>query len=173
MQRCAHTRASAPISPPSHHPVPRRGGLKPPSSSAETWVAPNAAIVQRMIAKSGYRFSKRSCANKHLFRQRDRVDVAAVIRLGPVRGAAVTEEPYGVRVGAEAQVFDPFDFSALEPRPDVAGQIEHRVLGTDGRREKAIVPGIRRLETLDEFGADLVVRLADHRAERRLDAAAA
>ena len=103
--------------------------------------------------------------------QRNRIDVTAVIRLGPMGGAAVAEKARRVRIGAEPKVLDALDFSTFEPRPDVAGQVEHRVAGAGGRREEAIVCGIGRLEAIDELRADLVVRLADHRPERGADAA--
>src|SRR3954447_15416001 len=105
-------------------------------------------------------FRKRSCA-KNLFGEGDRIDVTAIIRLGPVRGPAVAEEARGVRVGAETNVLDSLDFSAIEPRSGVAGQIEHCMAGARRRSEEALVRVIRRRETVDEFRAHLVVRLAD------------
>ena len=71
--------------------------------------------------------------------QRNRIDVTAIIRLGPVGGTAVTEEARRVRVGAEAEVFDALDFGTFETGPDVAGQVEHRMAGPRGGREEAVV----------------------------------
>src|SRR3954468_24306979 len=104
-----------------------------------------------------------------LSRQRDRVDVAAIIRLAAMSGAAVTEEARRVRVGAEPQVLDAFDFSAFDPRPDVAGQIEHGVVFSHGRLEEFPARRIAGAEAFYELRPDLIVRLADQRPDRRRD----
>src|SRR5262249_43516388 len=55
--------------------------------------------------------------------QRNRVDVAAVIRLAAMGGAAIAEEAR-VAIGADIHIVDAFDAGAREPVGDKAGEIE-------------------------------------------------
>src|SRR5579863_10302691 len=57
--------------------------------------------------------------------QHDRVHVAAVIGLAAMGGAAETEKPGGVGIGAKGDILDLLDAGAGEPRADIAGEIEH------------------------------------------------
>src|SRR6185436_10295027 len=59
--------------------------------------------------------------------ERDCVHMAAIIRLAAMRGTPVAEETRRIGIGAQPEVLDARDLSAFEPRPDEAGQIEHRV----------------------------------------------
>src|SRR6185437_5367197 len=60
----------------------------------------------------------------------------------------------------------------LEPAPDVAGEVEHRMARSYRRQEEQTVFGIGIDKTLDEFAADFIARLADQRTDRGDDAAA-
>src|SRR4051812_3844775 len=104
--------------------------------------------------------------------QRDCIDVAAIVRLAAVRGAPVTEEAIRLRIGAKPKVLDAFDFSGFEAGLDEAGQVEHRVVGSLRRNEIARVGRVRGGEALNEFGTDLVIRLADQRTDCGADVAA-
>ena len=99
-----------------------------------------------------------------LIGQRDRVDMSAVIRFCPVGGAAVGIELRRVGIGAKAEVLDGRDLGPAQSGNHVAGQVEHRVARTARRLEEADRVGLDRDETVHQVLADLVVRLADHRA---------
>src|SRR5215213_716317 len=102
----AHARACVLV--PPRDTALRRGGSMSAFAS-QNWVAPIAVAVQPLR-------QKRNC-----------IDVTAIVRLAPMGGAAITEKTRRLRIGAEPEVLDAFDFSTFEPRPDVAGQVEHRM----------------------------------------------
>ena len=73
--------------------------------------------------------------------ERDRVDVPAVVRLLAMHRAAIAEEAL-VGVGVETKVVDHQDAGGLQPRPDEAGEVEHRMAGTICGNEIRGVAGI-------------------------------
>src|SRR5690242_1714055 len=91
----------------------------------------------------------------------DSRDQAAIIRLAAMGGAAVTEEPLLVRIGAQAQIRELSDARIFQAHADEGGQIEHRVARALARREEA--PIVRALvrKAGHEIGADLIGLLAD------------
>src|SRR5215510_10468751 len=105
------------------------------------------------------------------FHQRDGVDVASVVRLGAMGGAAVGVEAR-VAIGAQTEILDARNTGGGELRRHVPGEIEHGVAFARRQRKEARVVRISRAEAGDELGPDLVVRLADHRADGRHNARA-
>src|SRR5262249_62036301 len=69
-------------------------------------------------------------------RQGDGIDVAPVVRLGAMGGAAIAEKPGRIGIGAQTQILDLVDTSKLEPHGDIAGEIEHGVAIAGCRCEK-------------------------------------
>src|SRR5262247_3821966 len=64
---------------------------------------------------------------KQLFAfQRDRVHVAAIVRLFPVHRAAIAEAAL-VGIGVDAEIVDDKHAGIFQPQADQAGEIEHRV----------------------------------------------
>src|SRR6476660_8238857 len=106
---------------------------------------------------------------RSLAHERNRIDVTAVVRLAAMGGTAVAEEARRFRIGAEAEVFDALNFSAFEPGLDEARKVEHGVLRARRGSKEFSVRGVRRREPIDEFGADLVIRLADQRTDGGTD----
>src|SRR5262249_57108037 len=104
--------------------------------------------------------------------ERDGVDVAPVVGLVAVGAAAVAEEPGCIGIGAVAEVLDPAHAGRGEAGGDIAGKIEQGVLRLWRRSEESFVRSVLDLEAGDEFGPDLVVRLADGRPERDRNARA-
>src|SRR5947209_12826985 len=98
--------------------------------------------------------------------------MTAIIRLATMCGAAVTEEAGGIRVSAEPEVLEAFDFSAFEARADVAGQVEHSVVFARRRLEEPFACWVAGVEALNELRPDLIVGLPDQRADRGRDARA-
>src|ERR1700716_758514 len=72
-------------------------------------------------------------------RERNRVDVASVIRLAPMGRAPVAEEALRVRIGAAGQILDGCDAGAGQARRDVAGEVEQSVAGPGRGPEKAAI----------------------------------
>src|SRR5215470_10847100 len=101
--------------------------------------------------------------------QRDRVDVAAVVRLLAVHGAAIAVAAR-VGIGVDAEIIDHEHAGILQPQADEAGEVEHRMSLALARQEEAPMFGIRIEETLDEFGTDFVGVLADQRTDGGDDA---
>ncbi len=81
----------------------------------------------------------------------------AVVGLAVMGRAAEAEKPAGVGVGAQLEILHAAQAGALEPRGDVAGEIEQGVAGARRGDEKAGVRAIRGGEAADEVGADFVV----------------
>src|SRR5262249_58506173 len=69
-------------------------------------------------------------------------------------------------------VLDPAHAGRGEAGGDIAGKIEQGVLRLWRRSEESFVRSVLDLEAGDEFGPDLVVRLADGRPERDRNARA-
>src|SRR5579871_432277 len=92
--------------------------------------------------------------------------MAAVVRLLAVNGAAIAIEAL-VRISVDAEIVDHQDAGISQPRPDEAGEIEHRVSVALRWNEihRVVCVGIE--ETLDEFTADLIALLADQGTDRR------
>ena len=65
-----------------------------------------------------------------------------------------------------AEILDAADAGGGEARGDIAGKIEQGVLRSRRRAEEPFVGPVLGLEASDEFGPDLVIRLADGRPER-------
>src|SRR5262249_28538204 len=105
-------------------------------------------------------------------RQGDGIDVAAVVRLGAMGGAAIGEKSGRIGVGAQTQILDLVDPSKLEPHGDIAGEIEHGVAIAGCRCEKPMARGVLCTKPDNKIGSDLIARLPDHRADRRADLAA-
>src|SRR5258706_16356711 len=101
--------------------------------------------------------------------QRDGVDVAPVVALLAVGRAAVTEEPPRIRIGAMVEILDAVDAGSSETGDDITGKIEQGVLRRRRGPEESFVRHVCDEETGDEFGADLVIRLADRGTERDRD----
>src|SRR5215211_5026621 len=96
--------------------------------------------------------------------ERNGIDVAAVVRLATMRRAAVAVKPR-IRIGAQREILDAVDAATVEPRRDVAGEIEHGVtLARRGDKEPLVVE-IGGAETGDELRSDFIARLADHRPD--------
>src|SRR5262249_58729763 len=98
--------------------------------------------------------------------ERDGVDVAPVVGLVAVDAAAIAEEPRCIGISAVAEVLDPADAGGGEAVGDIAGKIEQGVLRRRRGPEESLVRRVRDEETGDEFGPDLVIRLADGLPER-------
>src|SRR6476659_3794851 len=98
--------------------------------------------------------------------QRDRVNVPPVVALLAVGRAPVTEEPRRIRIGAVAEILDGADAGSSETGDDIAGKIEQGVLRRRRGPEVSFVRRVRDEETGDEFGADLVIRLANRGTDR-------
>src|ERR671920_149472 len=97
-------------------------------------------------------------------RERDGVDVPAIIALAELGRAAIAEEALRFREGVEAKILDLADAGTREPRPDVAGQIEHGAAAV-ALLEEAVIALVLRDEALDEFRPDLVAVLPDQRSD--------
>src|SRR5690348_5161421 len=82
----------------------------------------------------------------------DGVDVAAVVRLAAMGGAAKAEKSRRLRIGARPEILDAGDVGAGEPGRHIAGEIEQRVLGARRRPEETLVARLGGKETLDEIG---------------------
>src|ERR1700739_2589968 len=109
--------------------VARRRRAGPSHSST-----PPAALAAAHFTYSGNRQRAGGPARYDpLLHQRNGADVAAVIGFRPMGAAAIAEEAGRVGVGAVAEVFDPSDAGCLEPRQDVAREVEHGVAGGGGR----------------------------------------
>src|SRR5215470_18714203 len=104
--------------------------------------------------------------------ERERADVATVVRLAQMGGAAEAVEACRVRIGAGGEILDVRNAGRSEARRDVARQVEQGMARPGGGAKETRVSRIGGAEALDQVGADLVVRLADHRPERRHDARA-
>src|SRR3954447_15173569 len=70
--------------------------------------------------------------------QRDGADLAPVVGLAAVGGAAIAEEAQ-IRVGAKREILHPVDAGAIEPRRHIAGEIEDRMAFTCRRHEEALI----------------------------------
>src|SRR5579859_634521 len=92
------------------------------------------------------------------------MDVPAIIRLLAMHGAAVTEAAL-VGIGVDAEIIDHQDAGLFQPHADESGEIEHCMSIALTWQEEHCVPGIGPDETFDEFGADLIARLADQGAD--------
>src|SRR5262249_48857445 len=79
-------------------------------------------------------------------RQGDGIDVAPVVRLGAMGGAAIAEKPGRIGIGAQTQILDLVDTSKLEPHGDIAGEIEHCVPITGSPSQKPIAPRVLTTE---------------------------
>src|SRR5215471_18949147 len=93
-----------------------------------------------------------------------------IVRLAVVDRAAIAEEGLRLGIGAAAEVVDAADAGLPEPCRDVAREIEQGMAGARPAAEEALVLGIVIGKLRHELGPDLVIRLPDHRAERRYDA---
>src|SRR5580704_7175135 len=112
------------------------------------------------------------CAGAALTGQSDRIHVAAVIGLGAVGGAAEAVKPLRVGIGAKPDIFDMADARPGQPRPDIAGKVEHGMAVACGRREEAVAGGVFCVKAGNKIGADLVIGLPDHRSDHGADLAA-
>src|SRR5438105_14825259 len=90
--------------------------------------------------------------------QRNRVHMAAIIRLFAMHRAAVAVKAL-VGIGIGADVIDHQDAGVLEPHPDEAGEVEHRMALARRWQEEHGIVGLGVDKTLDEFCADLVALL--------------
>ena len=70
---------------------------------------------------------KAGSTGKYLTSKRDGVEVAAVVGLAAVDGAAIAEKSLRLGVGAAAKVVDAADAGPCQPRRHVAGKIEQSV----------------------------------------------
>src|SRR5262249_46839745 len=111
------------------------------------------------------------CYRASLARQCDSVNVPAIVGLGAMRGAPIAEKLLGIGVGAQPDILDLADAGALEPRGDIAGEVEHGMAVAPGRPKEAARGRSRGPTPLNKIGADLVISLPDHRTDRRLDLA--
>src|ERR1700676_1488787 len=94
--------------------------------------------------------------------ERDGVDVAAVIRLGAVRHAAIAEKTRRIGIGAQAEILGMADASPRQPRCDIAAKIEQGMARPRTRGEKPVAGAVFSGKARDEIGADLVIGLPDH-----------
>jgi hypothetical protein len=72
-------------------------------------------------------------------RQRDGVDVAAIIPFAAVGGATEAEEARRVGIGAQIKVLDVPDSGSLEAGGNVTGEIEQGMAGTRGGNEETLI----------------------------------
>src|SRR3954452_20517899 len=91
--------------------------------------------------------------------------MSPVIALAAMDRAAIAEERLRIGVGTAVDILDPANPGASQSRRDVAAEIEQSVAGACSRLEEPLMAIVVAFEARDEFGSDLVVRLADHRAE--------
>src|SRR3954470_13053056 len=91
--------------------------------------------------------------------------MSPVIALAAMDRTAIAEERLRIGVGAVVNVLDSANPGASQSRRDVAGEIEQSVAGACSRLEELLMAIVVAFEARDEFRSDLVVRLADHRAE--------
>src|SRR5580693_459175 len=112
------------------------------------------------------------CAGAASAGQSDRIDVAAVVGFGAVGGAAEAIKPLRVGIGAKPDILDMADARPGQPRPDIAGEVEHGMTVACGRCEEAVAGGIFRLKAGNKIGADLIIGLPDHRSDHGADVAA-
>src|SRR5690348_2183096 len=102
----------------------------------------------------------------------DRAELTPVIGLAAVGRAAVAEEAARVGIGIEVQSLDLSDSLGDESVNDISLEVEVRLApGCDG--EEALVVALMLEECLAKRLVDLVRRLADARADRRVDVVAA
>src|SRR3954469_11702501 len=94
-----------------------------------------------------------------LSRERDRIQMPAVIRFVAVDRTAIAVEMLRLFIGAAAEVLDLRDAGAREPRLDVARKVKQRVSLARRRPEKSRVGRVRSFEAGDEFRPDLVTTL--------------
>src|SRR5262249_54939805 len=76
------------------------------------------------------------------------------------------EEPRCIGIGAVAEVLEPAHAGGGEAGGNIAGKIEQGVLRRRRGPEESFVRSVLGLEAGDEFGSDLVIRLADGRPQR-------
>ena len=96
------------------------------------------------------------------------MNVAAVIRLLAMHGAAVAEKAF-VGIGVDTGIVDHEHAGIFKPPADQPGEIEQRMAIARRGQEVNGVVGIGLDEPFDEFGADLVGMLTDQRADRGHD----
>src|ERR1700733_839730 len=133
-----------------------------------------AAIFSRaswLIERANSQWRMPVCCSL-LGRQSDGVYVAAVIDFGAMRGAAVAEKSVGVGIGAQAKIFDLADTGPLQPRRDIAAEIEQGMARARRGREKPVAGAILGAETGDQIGTDFIIGLPDHGADGGADVAA-
>src|SRR5216683_2093218 len=118
----------------------------------------------RSIAASSVKLGRFAAAAPLAF-QNDGVNVAAVVRLVAMDGAAVAVEAL-VGIGVDIEIVDHQDAGVFEPHPDEAGEIEHRMAVAGGGKEEHRVVGVGLDEADHEFGADLIALLADQGTDR-------
>src|SRR3954452_23625811 len=94
--------------------------------------------------------------------QRNRVDVAAVVRLLAMNRAAIAEEAL-VGIGVETEIVDHQNAGGFQSLPDQSGEIEHGVAFAQRWHEEHCVVRVRLDEARHELVADLVAVLADQR----------
>src|SRR5262249_25647214 len=147
------------------------GGLATPSDLVGSGQAqPAVGFPSPTFARNGE--GARRFAKSPLVCERDGVDVAPVVGLVAVGAAAIAEEPRCIGIGAVAEVLDPAHAGGGEAGGDITGEIEQGGLRRRRGPEESFVRSIPGLEAGDEFGADLVIRLADGRPERDRNARA-
>src|SRR6266851_10295595 len=117
----------------------------------------------RSIAASSVKLGRFAAAPPLGF-QNDGVNVAAVVRLVAMDGAAVAVAAL-VGIGVDIEIVDHQDAGVFEPHPDEAGEIEHRMAVADGGKEEYRVVRVGLDEAFDEFAAHLVAVLADQGAD--------
>ena len=86
----------------------------------------------------------------------------AVIGFGAMRGAAIAEKARRIGIGTKAEILDVADPGPLEPRRDIAAEIELGVTVARRGREKPAAGRVLGGKARDQIGADLVARLPDH-----------
>src|ERR1700729_882391 len=88
-------------------------------------------------------------------RQGDGIDMPAVIGLGAVGGAAEAEKSLRLGIGAKPAILDLLHAGPLEPRGDIARQVEQGVTFARRRTEEIRAVFILRGEAGDEVSAEI------------------
>src|SRR5262245_20016937 len=96
--------------------------------------------------------------------------MAPIVRLVAMCTAAEAVEALGRVICAQTKIFELRKAGLLGAPRDIAAEIEHGMFLALRGLEVATVRRISSKKSLDKFGADFVVRLADRRSERRGDA---
>src|ERR1700722_1921150 len=103
--------------------------------------------------------------------QRNRVHVPAVVRFLAMHRATVAVKTL-VGIGIDADVVDHQHARILQPHPDKAGEIEHRMACAFSGDEEQRVLRVSLDEPLDEFAADFIGVLSDQGTDGGDDAGA-